>query len=230
VTGGPYRYDPFGNPTGGTPDNSQGAFDYGWLGEHQRGTDNTASGIIQMGARPYISALGRFLAIDPIEGGNANDYTYPNEPLMQFDLTGTCGTACPLAPCVTPVIAIPGFGQLACFGGAVVAAAATTAVAVAAVTSSGGGKPKIKKCGREVKPAGWHCHHIVAKNHARHKALHSYFAIAALDIDDPENLVALPQVCHARIHSHKHLDDTFKVVDKAGKVLREIHKRPLLRR
>ena len=42
-----------------------------------------------MGARPYVPRLGRFLEVDPIEGGSANDYEYAlGEPCNNFDLDG----------------------------------------------------------------------------------------------------------------------------------------------
>ena len=41
-----------------------------------------------MGARVYIPVLGRFLQVDPIEGGTDNNYVYANDPVNQFDLDG----------------------------------------------------------------------------------------------------------------------------------------------
>jgi hypothetical protein len=41
-----------------------------------------------MGARLYISNLGRFTQVDPIEGGVDNDYVWPTDPIGKNDLSG----------------------------------------------------------------------------------------------------------------------------------------------
>jgi uncharacterized protein RhaS with RHS repeats len=42
-----------------------------------------------MGVRPYDPSLGRFLAVDPIDGGSLNNYDYAGQdPVNRYDLTG----------------------------------------------------------------------------------------------------------------------------------------------
>lgn len=93
--GATMHWDPDGNNIlGGIPDNQIGSFDYGWHGGQQRPLEHEATllPMIEMGARQYSPALGRFLEVDPIEGGTANDYAYVSDPVNLSDLDGNgCG-------------------------------------------------------------------------------------------------------------------------------------------
>ena len=134
---------PYGEQASGTlPSNTgMGGTRWGWHGSDGRLTDRT---IVQLGARPYHPTHGRFLRVDPVEGGCANDYVYVyGDPVNTSDLAGKdwwnpfSWTACGVAKNAGKAGRALGFGAAVVGGGALVVGSGGTLALALAIGATG---------------------------------------------------------------------------------------------
>jgi RHS repeat-associated protein len=80
-----YTYDPFG-AVSGSPSNTKNEQ---WMGAYDKKLD-AASALVDLGARSYDPATGRFMSVDPADGGSLNAYEATSQdPINNIDTTGT---------------------------------------------------------------------------------------------------------------------------------------------
>lgn len=86
---GIWNYGAFGEPIWYNNNGADGVV-YGWKGQYGKMGETTYLQLapIQMGSRVYIPSLGRFLQVDPVDGGVQNNYIYPVDPINYDDITG----------------------------------------------------------------------------------------------------------------------------------------------
>lgn len=81
-------YDPFGNLVSGqTIVNRTTDFNLGWSPQPTETESSLFLPRIEMGARQYLPWSGRFLSVDPVDGGSASNYGYASgDPTGQSGL------------------------------------------------------------------------------------------------------------------------------------------------
>lgn len=91
------EHSEFGAVSWTTGNNPAGGLIRSWLGGHGVMTSQTLGGVVQMGARAYLPAIGRFLEPDPVDGGSATAYDYVGQdPINTLDLSGECPWCIPV--------------------------------------------------------------------------------------------------------------------------------------
>ncbi|WP_396658497.1 hypothetical protein [Microbacterium oxydans] len=105
ATSGLLLWDPFGQPvdpvtfaigTVASDGTGQVAGNTLWHQGALKPAESAGSAlVVEMGVRLYVPALGRFLQVDPIEGGGANDYSWPTDPINGPTLVGGNGLSRP---------------------------------------------------------------------------------------------------------------------------------------
>lgn len=152
ATSGLLLWDPFGQPvdpvtfaigTVASDDTGQVAGNTLWHQGALKPAESAGSAlVVEMGVRLYVPALGRFLQVDPIEGGVDNDYVWPTDPLNARDLDGRAAAWEEGAEGVIMAAAVVGLFALVCAVCAVIGAVAAVATVAMGVYKVSTGRPE----------------------------------------------------------------------------------------
>ena len=87
--GSPRLFDPFGGEIAGSGTRPVGAPSTSWQSINGLETESLSVPYVMMGARVYVSSIGRFIQLDPQLGSGANGYDYVNQdPVNSADPSG----------------------------------------------------------------------------------------------------------------------------------------------
>ncbi|MDB5168991.1 MAG: hypothetical protein JWO41_347 [Candidatus Saccharibacteria bacterium] len=140
-----YLTGPFGEQIANQakPANTLAGASFGYVGQYEKLTEsNLTLNPVQMGARVYIPSLGRFLQVDPQEGGTDNNYVYSGDPVNEFDLDGN---AIPWRKIGKGLVFAAGIaGAIACGASIVCGVAVGAAAAGAAYAATNAGTKHFK--------------------------------------------------------------------------------------
>ena len=182
---GSFRYDAFGTLLTAA---GVGEATERFTGRWDKKLDTT-SGLVEMGVRPYDPVLGRFMTVDPIEGGSCNTYDYAcQDPVNAYDLDGR------------------EHGKDYCEGLELVFAGRGCAQRSSQFRKYREERGSSRKLAKNLgeRPSGAHAHHIVAWADKRASDARDILAHFRIPINSASNGVYLRAAVHRSVHTNEY--------------------------